>query len=170
MLEHRFFHNPDYVDYIRLLFDLHVALAEGWDETDDGEALRERMERPGSGLSSDEIASLSGISADFYSLTDQPSSDVSPVTADVFADLEPILQSWKSTVQHSPHLVLKAFDILFQQTRTEVADQTHQKLKSYIPVIQNSVFRLKTSGEAGIEADLLGEVFGHIDYCQHHSV
>ncbi len=72
MLEGHFFHNPDYMEYIRSLFHLHVALAEGWDETDEGEALRERMERPGSRLSSDEITSLSGISADLYSLTDAP--------------------------------------------------------------------------------------------------
>ena len=100
MLEHRFFHNPDYVDYIRLLFHLHVALAEGWDETDEGEALRERMERPGSRLSSDEMISLSGISADFYSLTDTPSSALSPMTADALSDLQPIFRPQQSTEFH----------------------------------------------------------------------
>jgi hypothetical protein len=101
MLEGHFFHNPDYMEYIRSLFHLHVALAEGWDETDEGEALRERMERPGSRLSSDEITSLSGISADFYSLTDEHRGDVLPMPVDVYTDLEPILQSWKSRDPHT---------------------------------------------------------------------
>jgi tetratricopeptide (TPR) repeat protein len=96
MLEGRFFHNPDYIDYVRLLFRLHVAIAEGWDETADGEALREEMDRPGSRLSSDEIASLSGISADFYSLADAPSSDLSRLTADALSDLQPSFQTQQS--------------------------------------------------------------------------
>ena len=92
----RFFHNPDYMEYVRLLFDLHAALAEGRDETDEGEALRERMDQSGSRLLSDEIASLSGIAADFYSLADEPPTEVSPMTADVLTDLEPILKPRKS--------------------------------------------------------------------------
>jgi hypothetical protein len=250
MLDHRFFHNPDYVDYFRLLFDLHTAMLEGWDETDEGETLRDRMDRPGSRLSSDEIGSLSGISADFYSLTDQPAGNVSPTTADVLTDLQPILQArkskdfhkaldllrkhagsipaaslaywrgsiwmeagepriaaaflerasglepgnanyrylalhalWKanpsSAIQmaqailsrsetHPPRLVLKAFDILFQQIPTLAGDEAQQELKSFVPVIQNSIFRLETSGEAEIDPDLLGMAFRYIDYCTHH--
>ena len=55
--------------------------------------MRERMDEPGNRLSSDEIASVSGIAADFYSLTDAPSTDISPVTADAWAALQPIFQS-----------------------------------------------------------------------------
>ncbi len=71
--------NPDYSNYVRLLFDLHRAIMEGWDESEKGEVLRDRMDEPGSRLSGDEIASLSGISADFYSLTGSPPSALSPV-------------------------------------------------------------------------------------------
>jgi tetratricopeptide (TPR) repeat protein len=100
MLEHQFFHNPAFKDYIRLLFKLHVAIAEGWDETDEGEALRERMDREGNSLGSDEIASLNGISADFYSLTDPLPAVVAPLTADVWADLQPLFQPRKSKELH----------------------------------------------------------------------
>ena len=250
MPEHCFFHNPEFTDYIRLLFDLHIAIADGWDETDEGEALRERMDLTGSRLSSDEITSLSGISADFYSLTDEPPGNVLPMTGDMLTELELILQprtskdfqemfdllrknagfipaaslaylrgriwmaagehliaaaflkraseleplnvnyryialhaKWKaepsSAVQtaqtilsnselHSPRLVLKAFDILLQQIRSQPGDQTHPELKSYIPIIQRSIFRLETSGEAEVDPDLLGKAFTYIDYCNDH--
>ena len=209
--------------------------------------MRERMDWTGSRLSSDEITSLSGISADFYSLTDEPPTNVSPMTADVLNELEPILHprtskeyqevfdllrkhggfipapslaylrgriwmdagehliaaaflqraseleptnanyryialhaKWKAdplaavqTAQtilsnselHSPRLVLKAFDILLQNIRSQPEDQTHQELNYYIPIIQRSIFRLETSGEAEIDPDLLDKAFSYIDYC-----
>jgi hypothetical protein len=97
----RFLQNQDYIEYIRLLFDLNRAISEGWDETQPGEILRERMDGPGSRLSSDEIDSVSGIAADFYSLTDAPSYTSSPLTAEKLADLQPVFQHQNSTEFHS---------------------------------------------------------------------
>ena len=65
-----------------------MAVRDGWDESSEGEALRERMDEPGGRLSDEEITSLNGISADFYSLTDLTSANLSAITADVMADLE----------------------------------------------------------------------------------
>ena len=97
MLEDRFFHSQHFIDYVHLLFDLHRAISEAWDETEAGEALRERMDEPGSRPSSDEIASASGIAADFYSLTDAPPVGISPVSADaVDRALEAVFQPGKS--------------------------------------------------------------------------
>jgi hypothetical protein len=84
------------MNYVRLLYDLHVAMREGWDEGAEGEALRERMEDPGSRLSGEEIVSLNGISTDFYSLTDETSATLSSITADVMSDLDEAVQSRQS--------------------------------------------------------------------------
>src|SRR5438128_7417532 len=109
----RFFDNPDFIEYVRLLATLHVAIKEGWDETAEGEALRERMDNPGSRLSREEVASLNGISADFYSLMDDPSAEgtlgateshdsftasaeVPPITAEATTDLEAARQARES--------------------------------------------------------------------------
>ena len=252
MLDVQFFGNPDFMEYVRLLYDLQVALREGRDETADGEALRERMDEPGGRVSGEEIASLNGISADFYSLTDEPPADVSPITAEVMADLEAALEARKSkdfnkalellriyarhippaslaylrgrvwleagehpiaaaflqraseldpdnanyrylalhslwmsspstaideaqailsnSENNPPRLVLKAADILSHQTRTRPPDQTREELKSLIPILQNSIFRLETSGEAEIDPNLLGKASGLIDYCYEHIV
>jgi hypothetical protein len=98
----RFFRNQHYIDYVRLLFDLHKAISEGWDETASGEAQRDLMDKPGRWLSSDEITSVSGISADFYSLTDAdaPSIVRPPLTADAWAALQPVFQPRKSRDLH----------------------------------------------------------------------
>ena len=96
MIDRHFFDNPSFLEYVRLLRDLHIAIREGWDETTEGEALRERMDDPGRWLSSGEIASLNGISADFYSLTDPHPVEVSPITAEVMTDLEEVLQARRS--------------------------------------------------------------------------
>jgi hypothetical protein len=100
MCTDRFFQNQDYSEYIRLLFDLHRAISEGWDETESGEMLRERMDEPGSRLSRDEIDSVSRIAADFYSLTDAPSYSCSPLTAVQLADLQPVFQHQNLTEIH----------------------------------------------------------------------
>src|SRR5581483_1103698 len=68
----RFFDNPHFRDYVRLLQQLHRLIREGVDETDEGEELRERMDEPARDLSRDEIYCLKGISADFYTLSDPP--------------------------------------------------------------------------------------------------
>jgi tetratricopeptide (TPR) repeat protein len=245
MTTERFFHDPDFLDYVHLLYDLHVAMREGWDENSEGEALRERMEEPGSRLSGDEIVSLNGISADFYSLTDETSATPSPITADVMANLDEAVQARESREfdtalrllrnysQHIPpaslaylrgriwlaadeyqiasaflqrasdldpensnftyvalhslsladpavaversrtilsnpersslRLVLKAADILSQHSEKQRAEESNQELKSLIPILESSIYRLETSGEAETNPDLLGRARGLVD-------
>ncbi len=88
-----FFTNPDFLKYVRLLSELHQLIRDGSDETPEGEALRDRMDGPGSRLSSDEVVSLNGISADFYSLTASSTRPVLPQTDDVHADLRAALEA-----------------------------------------------------------------------------
>jgi tetratricopeptide (TPR) repeat protein len=246
--KNQFFPNPEFMDYVRLLYDLHVAIKDGWDETAEGEALRDRMDSPGSRLSGEEITSLQGISADFYSVAEEPAREVLPITPEVMADLEAALKArrWKDLNQalellrkqashvppaalaylrgmvwmeageypiattflqraselepdntnyrclalrslskadpaaasehaqtilsnsekHAPTLVLEAANILAQQARRRPSDQTRQELQSLIPIVQDSIFRLETSGETGIHPGLLGEAFGLIDAFQ----
>jgi hypothetical protein len=83
-----FFENPDFRDYIELLNDLHALIREGSDETDQGEGIRDRMDGPASRLTREEVASVNGISADFYTLTDEPPAAILPRTAEVHSDLE----------------------------------------------------------------------------------
>ena len=49
MLEDRFFESRHYIDYVRLLFDLHRAISEGWDETEEGEACASGWTSQGTG-------------------------------------------------------------------------------------------------------------------------
>jgi hypothetical protein len=79
--------NADFVACVRLLRDLHAAIREGTDESEAGERIRDEMDGPGSRLSPDEIASVQGISADFYSLMDPPTGPVLTRTAEVDDDL-----------------------------------------------------------------------------------
>lgn len=72
MTVQRFFDNPHFLAYVRLLRQLHQLIREGVDETAEGEELRERMDEPARDLSQEEIDCLNGISADFYTLTDSP--------------------------------------------------------------------------------------------------
>ena len=72
--------------------------------------------------------------------------------------------------KNPPRLVLKAADILFQQIRAQPGDQSHQELESFISILQNSIFRLETSGEADIDPNLLDNAIGHIDYCHQRVV
>ena len=246
MLEDRFFHNQHFIDYVRLLFELHRAISEGWDETELGEAIRERMDEPGSRLSSNEIASSSGIAADFYSLTDAPPVVISPMAADAWTALQRVFQPRKSmdfhgaldllrkhadtippaslaylrgkiwmeaeefaiaaaflkrtneldasnenfrymalhalgnansksaipmaqTIltnreHHPPRLVLKALDVLIQSIRAEAGNHPREELKSFIPIIQNSIFRFETSGEAENDPSLLVSSINHLDF------
>lgn len=76
MLRAEFFDNPDYLEYARFLHDLHAFIREGTDESAEAEHIREQMDEPGSRLSQREIASVQGISADFYSLTEPPSEAI----------------------------------------------------------------------------------------------
>ncbi len=247
MATERFFDDPDFVNYVHLLYDLHVAMREGWDESAEGEALRERMEDPGSRLSGEETVSLNGISADFYSLTDETSATLLPITADVMADLDEAVQARESREfdmalrllrKHSQYipaaslsylrgriwmaaseyriataflqrasdldpenlnftyvalhclsladpaaaversrrilsnpeksplrLIFKAADILSQQSGKQRAAGSNQELKSLIPILESSIFRLETSGEAETNPDLLGMARGLVDSC-----
>jgi hypothetical protein len=88
-----FFTNPDFLQYVRLVSELHQLIREGTDETPEGEALRDRMDGPGSRLSSDEIVSVNAISADFYSLVASPTVPVLPQTDEVQADLRSALEA-----------------------------------------------------------------------------
>jgi hypothetical protein len=87
MANAEFFDNPDFLEYVRLLHELHAAIREGKDESADGERIRDRMDEPASRLSSDEIDSVHGISGDFYSVTDPLLTAIRPRTAEVAQDL-----------------------------------------------------------------------------------
>jgi hypothetical protein len=93
MSKGKFFDNPDFLAYVRLLRDLHTAIREGTDESEEGERIRDMMDEPGSRLSSDEITGVQGISADFYSLTDRPSEVIEPRTAEVEEDLAEVMRA-----------------------------------------------------------------------------
>src|SRR3954468_21024741 len=93
MSQRIFFNNPDFLQYVRLLSDLHQLIRGGTDETPEGEALRDRMDDPGSRLSSDEIVAVNGISADFYSLAASSTGPVLPRTDEVQADLRSALDA-----------------------------------------------------------------------------
>lgn len=89
----RFFHNPDFLKYVRLLHELHAAIREGKDELVEGENIRDRMDEPASHLSSDEIAGVHGISSDFYSVSDPLPTVILPRTAEVNNDLAEALKA-----------------------------------------------------------------------------
>ena len=247
MLADSFFDNPEFLNYACLLAELHLAIKEGWDETPQGEALREQMDEPGHRLSREAVVSLNGISADLYSLADGQPQEVLPMTAEVMAELDAALRARKSKEfdkalellrKHAAHvpaaslaylrgriwldagvysialmflqraseldrnnanyryltlhslsladpalaaeraravlanpegnppaLVIKAADILSGQSRGRPADESRQELKSLIPIVQNSVFRMEASGEDETRPGLLGTAHGIIDYC-----
>jgi tetratricopeptide (TPR) repeat protein len=72
MINQRFFDNPYFLAYARLLHQLHVLIREGADETPEAELLREQMDEPAKYLAQEEIDCLNAISADFYTLSGQP--------------------------------------------------------------------------------------------------
>jgi hypothetical protein len=87
MANAKFFDNPDFLQYVRLLHELHAAIREGKDESAEGERIRDQMDEPTSRLSSDEIDSVHGISGDLYSITDPLPTAILPRTAEVNDDL-----------------------------------------------------------------------------------
>jgi hypothetical protein len=87
MANSQFFDNPDFLKYVRLLKVLHDAIRRGSDESEEGEGIREQMDDPGSQLSPAEISGVNGISADFYSLIDEPPEAILPANAQVQEDL-----------------------------------------------------------------------------------
>ncbi len=68
MNRRQFFENPDFAEYVRLLGRLHRLVRAHRDESDEGEALREQMDRPGEALSEEEIRAVKGIAADLASI------------------------------------------------------------------------------------------------------
>jgi tetratricopeptide (TPR) repeat protein len=67
----RFAENPAYVEYERLLKELHGVIAQGKGDSDEADAIREAMEAPERGLNRMEITRLNGLSADLYMLSGQ---------------------------------------------------------------------------------------------------
>jgi tetratricopeptide (TPR) repeat protein len=60
-------------------------------------------------------------------------------------------------------LIVKAADILSQHSRERQPDQSNQELKLLIPILESSIFRLETSGEAETNPDLLGRARGLVN-------
>jgi hypothetical protein len=63
--------NPAYLEYLRLLVQLHALIADGKSETDDADLVRDEMDTPWAKLSQAEADRLGGLSADLYMLTDE---------------------------------------------------------------------------------------------------
>jgi hypothetical protein len=83
----QFFDNPAFREYVRSLFELHVLIRRGADETPAGEVLRDRMDGPGGRLSEEEREAVAEISADFYSLGEAPQRSPVARSAAVQEDL-----------------------------------------------------------------------------------
>jgi tetratricopeptide (TPR) repeat protein len=60
--------NPHYVEYERLLRQLHQLIAEGRGDTDEADRIREEMDEPWRKLRQEEVDRLNGLSADLYML------------------------------------------------------------------------------------------------------
>ena len=73
MTSRKFFENPAFLAYARLLRALHELIRAARDESPEGEAIREQMETPAASLTAEEVDCLNAISADFYTLSDAPS-------------------------------------------------------------------------------------------------
>lgn len=72
-----FMNNPNYVEYVRLLRQLHRLIAEG-NDGDEADALRDDMDAPWYALSEEEIARIRGLSADLYTLDEDRQALVQP--------------------------------------------------------------------------------------------
>ena len=103
-MTHAFFDNPTFREYARLLFELHLLIAQEQDEGEDGERLRDQMDVLSRRLSQPEIEALSELSEDFYSISDPPNHWV-PTTEDC---------AWKGDAQilRSQRRFLEAFGLL----------------------------------------------------------
>jgi hypothetical protein len=92
MIAPRFFANPHFLAYARLLRELHQLIRAGTDEAEQGERLRERMDQPAEHLTSEEVDCLNGISADFYTLAG-PVSESTPAPADLREQLNDVTRA-----------------------------------------------------------------------------
>jgi tetratricopeptide (TPR) repeat protein len=78
VIRRRFFENPDFAEYVRLLGRLHRLMRAHLDESDEGNALREQMDRPGEALSGEEIRAVKGIAADLASIGSHNGDSAAP--------------------------------------------------------------------------------------------
>ncbi len=78
MATQRFFGNPHFLFYLRLLRRLHQLIRKGAGETEEGEALRERMDEVGEYLTQEEVDFVKGISIDFYTINTVPGIQANP--------------------------------------------------------------------------------------------
>jgi hypothetical protein len=67
-IEGKFVGNPYYVEYERLLRELHRLIAEGRGDTEEADLIRDDMDVPERKLSREEQDRLDGLSADLYML------------------------------------------------------------------------------------------------------
>jgi hypothetical protein len=81
----KFFENPDFVEYVRLLRRLHAMIRSGDDEGAEGDALRDQMDAPGERLSSEEVSTVKAIAVDFHTLSGEPRA---PILVDTVESLE----------------------------------------------------------------------------------
>src|SRR5687767_10165503 len=65
----RFAQNPDYVEHELLLLELHDLIASGRGESEQAEAVRDKLDRTYNRLSPHEIERLNGLSHDLYMLS-----------------------------------------------------------------------------------------------------
>jgi tetratricopeptide (TPR) repeat protein len=245
-----FFRNSDFLEYARLLSELHRLIRQGTDESPEGEALRDRMDGSGSRLSSDEVASLNGISADFYSLAESSTESLTSQAPDVQADLRAALEArdrrdfgrsldllrkrsayinpavlsyvrgsvWgeagedliaveffqraaelepgntnylymvlhhlsradpASAVDQANRILadressgagilLKAADIIFQSTREKPLTEARPTLESLIPIFEQVIVRLETSGEGTSNPALLAAALSLAGFASEH--
>lgn len=246
MTTQRFFDNPDFLAYARLLHQLHQLIRAGADETAKGEELRERMDEPARDLSQVEIDCLNGISADLYTLSDPP-WQVQPSPPAVREELKDALEArdardyikaldllrknqvyrdaatmsymrgriwseageneiavdffrgakelapengnysfmwldalWQGkadealtiakailqqTTDHPPQFVLKAADVVFASTRRLPSEEEKAVVRELIPVFEDVVIRLRTSGEGWSNHSLLASAIGLLGFC-----
>ncbi|HKI35140.1 MAG TPA: hypothetical protein VKA46_25005 [Gemmataceae bacterium] len=90
-----FMNNPNYVEYVRLLRQLHRLIAEG-NDGDEGDALRDDMDAPWYALSEEEIARIRGLSADLYTLDDAPAAPTHQKSAAAKALGAEIQRAWEA--------------------------------------------------------------------------
>jgi len=246
----RFFRNPHFREYIRLLGKLHELIRADADESDEGEGIRDQMDGPAELLTREEIESANGISADLYSLSDTGPHTVQPMTDDAQKGINGALQArnagdfaksldllrknqayvdfatltyvrgsvmleagefalaadffrcakdlapnntnytymWLDALSRSgsdnaskeaeeilakagdfgPKLVLKAADIEFCSTKQMTENQAKPIIQKLVPVFEDTIVRLQTSGEAQDSPSLLASAFALLGFCYEH--
>jgi tetratricopeptide (TPR) repeat protein len=243
MTMQRFFDNPYFRQYVRLLHQLHQMIRQGVDETPEGEALRDRMDVPAEHLDPEEIDCVNGISADFYTLSDHPRGAQSSSPA-VRRELKEALEArdagdfvralellrknqdyrdtatlsamrgkiWSAAGEHEialdffrrakelndnyaavwlhalrqsnkeearrvaksiidrpadhpPPLVLQASDVILESTLQLKENEEKRIVRELIPLFEDIVIQLRTSGEAGINQSLLASAIGLLGSC-----